>query len=142
MIDFIASEEDIGAILRSDRVNVISDSTYPTEGVPHPRLYGTFPRILEKYVRQDGVLTLPEAVHRMTDAPAQSLRIAGRDASPSAMTPTCSSFDPAAVHEAGDLRRSGTVRAGNARRLCRRTPGDSRRNAHGHRERRRFASLN
>lgn len=47
MIDFIASEEDIGAILRSDRVNVISDSTYPTEGVPHPRLYGTFARILE-----------------------------------------------------------------------------------------------
>ena len=36
MIDFMASEEDIIAILQSDLSNLISDSTYPTEGMPHP----------------------------------------------------------------------------------------------------------
>lgn len=43
MIDFMASEEDITAILQSPLSHLISDATYPTEGMPHPRVYGTFP---------------------------------------------------------------------------------------------------
>lgn len=74
MIDFITAEEDIAAILRATYSNVISDSTYPTAGMPHPRLYGTFARILERYVG-NGTLTLPEAVRKMTLAPAQALRL-------------------------------------------------------------------
>ena len=35
---------------RQPFANVISDSTYPTEGIPHPRLYGTFPRVIQKSV--------------------------------------------------------------------------------------------
>lgn len=45
MIDFMASEEDITAILQSPLSHLISDATYPTEGMPHPRVYGTFPRL-------------------------------------------------------------------------------------------------
>lgn len=70
MVDFITSEEDICTILRDPYSSVISDSVYPTGGVPHPRLYGTFPRVLEKYVREEKVLTLEQAIHKMTALPA------------------------------------------------------------------------
>ena len=56
MIDFMASEEDITAILQSPLSHLISDATYPTEGMPHPRVYGTFPRLLQHFVREKGVL--------------------------------------------------------------------------------------
>ncbi len=69
MIDFIADEADIEAILRAPFSGVISDATYPA-GLPHPRVYGAFPRLLETYVRQRGVLALPEAVHKITRQPA------------------------------------------------------------------------
>jgi N-acyl-D-amino-acid deacylase len=45
---------------------------------PHPRSYGTFPRILGKYVRDEGVLTLEEAVRKMTGLPAERLGLSGR----------------------------------------------------------------
>lgn len=70
MVDFIASEDDICTILKDPYTTIISDSVYPTGGVPHPRLYGTFPRILEKYVRTEHVLTLEQAIHKMTALPA------------------------------------------------------------------------
>mgnify|MGYP000576837450 CR=1 FL=1 len=44
---------------------MISDSTYPA-GLLHPRVYGTYPRLLETYVARKGVLTLPRAVHKIT----------------------------------------------------------------------------
>ena len=78
MIDFITCDEDIGRILRAPFASVISDSLYPTEGLPHPRVYGTFTRILETFVRERHVLTLPEAVQRMTSLPAQALRLQGK----------------------------------------------------------------
>ncbi|NIU84355.1 MAG: amidohydrolase family protein, partial [Candidatus Korarchaeota archaeon] len=47
------------------------------QGKPHPRFYGTFPRVIGHYVRE-GVLTLSEAVRKMTSAPAQRLGIRDR----------------------------------------------------------------
>ncbi len=47
-------------------------------GLPHPRSYGTFPRILAKYVRDDRVLTLEEAVRKMTSWPATRMRLERR----------------------------------------------------------------
>jgi N-acyl-D-amino-acid deacylase len=47
-------------------------------GKPHPRLYGTFPRVLGKYVREEGALTLEQAIRRMTGAPAQLMRLKDR----------------------------------------------------------------
>lgn len=78
MIDFITCEEDILAILRAPFSNVISDATYPSSGLPHPRVRGTFARILEKYVVSDKSLTLEQAVHKMTKAPADALKLAGK----------------------------------------------------------------
>ena len=65
MIDFIAHEDDIADILRAPFSGVISDSTYPA-GLLHPRVYGTYPRLLETYVVRKQVLTLPEVVHKIT----------------------------------------------------------------------------
>ena len=65
MIDFIASEEDIEAILRAPFSGVISDSTYPG-GLLHPRVYGTYPRLLERYVRERRVLPIETAVYKIT----------------------------------------------------------------------------
>lgn len=56
-----------------------SDGLPPgTGGKPHPRLTGTFPRVLGRYVRERGVLPLPEAIRRMTSLPAQCFRIPNR----------------------------------------------------------------
>ena len=101
MIDFIASEEDIARILRDDHASVISDSTYPVEGRRHPRVYGTFARILEKYVAKDGVLTLAQAVRKMTSVPADALGLAGKGRIAPGMDGDLCIFDPGNVREAG-----------------------------------------
>jgi len=49
-----------------------------SEGKPHPRSYGTFPRVLGRYARDEGVLTLPVAVHKMTGMPAARLGLKDR----------------------------------------------------------------
>ena len=101
MIDFITDEADIVRLLHLPYSAVISDSTYPTAGKRHPRVYGTFPRILEKYVRQEGALTLPEAVVSMTAIPAGALRLRGKGRLAAGMDADICVFDPASVHEAG-----------------------------------------
>ena len=66
MIDYISDEEDVKDILRTPFSGVISDATYPSGGRVHPRVYGTFARLIEKYVVQERVLTLEQAVHKVT----------------------------------------------------------------------------
>ncbi len=75
MIDRINCEDDIRMILKDPYSSVISDATYPSLGLPHPRVYATYVRIIEKYVLQDKVLSLPEAIRKITSLPAQSMRI-------------------------------------------------------------------
>ncbi|MGA2664179.1 MAG: D-aminoacylase [Nitrososphaerales archaeon] len=77
-------EEDIQRIMRAEYVMVASDgySTSPSGplavGVAHPRSYGTFPRVLGEYVRHRGVLTLEDAVRKMTLLPAAKFMLRGR----------------------------------------------------------------
>ena len=77
-------EEDIQRIMKAEYVMVASDgySLSPSGpvavGVAHPRSYGTFPRVLGLYVRERGILTLEDAVRKMTFLPAQKFRLAGR----------------------------------------------------------------
>ena len=78
MIDRINSEEDICRILADPFSSVISDGTYPWQGLYHPRVYGTYARLIEKYVMQDQVLTLPQAVRKATALPAQAMGLAGK----------------------------------------------------------------
>ena len=101
MIDYITCEEDLKAILRSDAVSLISDATYPATGKPHPRLYGSFVRLIDRYVNQLHILSLPEAVRKMTLAPAEALGLRQKGRIAVGADADLLIFDPAALHEAG-----------------------------------------
>ena len=78
------SEDDVKAAMRFPWVSVGTDSAAIKpdgelgRGQPHPRSYGTFPRILGRYVREQQVLTLPEAIRKMTSLAASQMKIPER----------------------------------------------------------------
>jgi N-acyl-D-amino-acid deacylase len=74
------SEDDVQAFMRSPFTMVASDGGPRNlgEDIPHPRSYGNNARVLGRYVRELKVLTLPEAIRRMTSLPAQTFRLADR----------------------------------------------------------------
>lgn len=76
MVDFYGLEEHIITFMKREEQNVCTDGLL--SGKPHPRAYGSFPKILGRYVRELGVLTLQEAVHKMTKKAAQSFSIKDR----------------------------------------------------------------
>jgi dihydroorotase/N-acyl-D-amino-acid deacylase len=81
---FGMDERDVVLALRQPWVSVDNDSSGTSpEGIlgeehPHPRAYGTFPRILRKYVREEHALTLPDAIRKFAALPAAQLRLADR----------------------------------------------------------------
>ncbi len=77
MMAFVMCEADVATVLRHPLAMVGSDAI-PSAGNPHPRFYGTFPRILCKYVREEKILTLPEAIRKMSALPAQKLGLKDR----------------------------------------------------------------
>ena len=96
-------EADVRTLLRSPAVLVGSDgrSVAPDsvagQGRPHPRFYGTFPRVLGHYARDLGLLSLPEAVHKMTGAPARILGLADRGLLREGYRADVTVFDPATI---------------------------------------------
>jgi dihydroorotase/N-acyl-D-amino-acid deacylase len=80
------------------------DSATSPEGVlgrdhPHPRAYGTFPRILAKYVREEGKLSLPDAIRKFTALPAQREHLAERGVIKVGMWADLVVFDPGAIRD-------------------------------------------
>ena len=77
---FLMDEADVTAIMKYPFNMIGSDGSITRfeRGIPHPRSYGTFPRVLGKYVREDKSLSLEEAIHKMTALPSQSLRFENR----------------------------------------------------------------
>jgi len=80
MVYHIIDEGDVRRIMQHPQTMIASDGrlTRPGDGVPHPRAYGTFPRVLGEYVRVQHVLTLETAVHKMTGLPAKRLGLTGQ----------------------------------------------------------------
>jgi dihydroorotase/N-acyl-D-amino-acid deacylase len=76
----VLDEADVRRILSHPQVMVASDGrlSRPGDGHPHPRAYGTFPRVLGHYVRDEKVLSLEEGVHKMTGLPAARLGLKDR----------------------------------------------------------------
>ena len=93
------SEDDLVRILVHPATMIASDGEVPTFGraSPHPRSYGTFARVLGVYVRDKRVLTLEEAVRKMTSFPAARLRIVDRGLLRPGMKADVTVFDPATV---------------------------------------------
>ena len=84
MVTFMMNEDNLKRILAHPLLTFGSDGSAIApygvlhKGKPHPRLYGTFPRILGKYVREEKIFTLPRAIQKMTSLPAQKFGFAGR----------------------------------------------------------------
>ncbi len=92
-------EADLVRILKHPATMIASDGEVTTFGVasPHPRSYGTFVRVLGRYVREQRVLTLEEAVRKMTALPAARLRLADRGLLRPGMKADIAVFDPGTV---------------------------------------------
>jgi dihydroorotase/N-acyl-D-amino-acid deacylase len=97
---FGMDEPDVVLALKQPWTSVDNDSqgTSP-EGLlgaehPHPRAYGTFPRILRKYVREEHALTLPDAIRKFTALPAQKMRLTDRGVLKQGMWADLVVFDP------------------------------------------------
>lgn len=77
MILFGMREEDVEKVISHPLVAIGSDGSVGRlgEGRPHPRRYGTFPRVIARYVREKKILSLPEAIRKMTSLPARKLRL-------------------------------------------------------------------
>lgn len=71
------SEEDMRRIL-SHPATMIGSDGLPNDPMPHPRLWGTFPRVLGRYSREEKLFSLPQAIHKMTAMPAQRFGLAER----------------------------------------------------------------
>ncbi|NOZ75394.1 MAG: D-aminoacylase [FCB group bacterium] len=84
VVGFAMSEDNLKKVLAASFVMIGSDGNAVApygvlgSGKPHPRFYGTFPRVLGKYVREEGVLSLEEAIKKMTSMPAEKLGLTDR----------------------------------------------------------------
>lgn len=95
------SEVDVERIMLHPATMIASDGEVPIYGRahPHPRSYGTFARVLGVYVREKHLLTLEDAVRKMTSFPASRLRLGDRGILRPGMKADISIFDPAAVKD-------------------------------------------
>jgi len=101
------SEDDLIVALRHPFTMVGSDGLPPgVGGKPHPRTYGTFPRILARFSRELGILQLAEAVRRMTSLPAATFGLADRGVIAPGMAADIVVFDPARIRDAATFEDS------------------------------------
>ncbi len=115
---FGMSESDVALALKQPWVSVDNDSqgTAP-DGVlgkehPHPRAYGTFPRILRKYVREEKLLTLQEAIRKFSALPAQRMRLTDRGVLKKGMWADVVIFDPDTIQDVATFENPNQLSVG------------------------------
>lgn len=102
---FIMDEPDVALAIRQPWVSICNDSQGSAlDGVlgkehPHPRAFGTFPRILRKYVREEKLLTLEDAIRKFSSLPAQRVRFDDRGVLKAGMWADVVVFDPDTVRD-------------------------------------------
>ena len=110
IVNFNQKEENVELIMRQPWVAVGTDGrVHSPKGIlnrlipaPHPRFYGTFPRVLGRYVREKGVLHLADAVRKMTSLPASTLGLSDRGLLVPGMCADITVFDPETVIDRAD----------------------------------------
>jgi|HubBroStandDraft_5_1064220.scaffolds.fasta_scaffold02497_5 N-acyl-D-amino-acid deacylase len=117
---FGMDEPDVLLALKQPWVSIDNDSqgTSP-DGLlgnehPHPRAYGTFPRILRKYVREENQLTLPDAIRKFTALPAQRMRLTDRGVLKQGMWADVVVFDPATIRDKATFENPNQLSEGMA----------------------------
>ena len=115
---FGMSEPDVVLALKQPWVSIDNDSqgTAP-DGLlgqehPHPRAYGTFPRILRKYVREEHALTLEDAIRKFTSLPAQQMRLADRGLLKQGMSADLVIFDPKTIQDLATFEKPNQLSQG------------------------------
>ncbi len=115
---FGMAEPDVKLALQQPWVSIDNDSqgTAP-DGLlgsehPHPRAYGTFPRILRKYVREEHALTLEDAVRKFTALPAQRMRLTDRGVLKQGMWADIVIFDPAEIRDLATFEQPNQLSQG------------------------------
>jgi N-acyl-D-aspartate/D-glutamate deacylase len=96
---FQIDEADLCRVLAHERSMIGSDGI-AGRGLPHPRLWGTFPRVLARYVRESGLLTLTDAIHKMTGLPASVFGLDGRGLIAVGAAADLVLFDPVTIEDA------------------------------------------
>jgi N-acyl-D-amino-acid deacylase len=100
MVDFYGTEEHVVRLMTHPMQNVCTDGLMGA-GKPHPRVYGAFPRVLGKYVRDEKVMSLPEAIGKMTGKPAEVLGLKDRGLLRPGFAADLVIFDPVSVADKG-----------------------------------------
>lgn len=115
---FGMSEPDVALALQQPWVSICNDSqgTAP-DGLlgkehPHPRAYGTFPRILRKYVRDEKKLTLEDAIRKFTALPAAQMRFTDRGVLKAGMWADLVIFDPEEIHDVATFAEPNQLSVG------------------------------
>jgi len=115
---FIMDEPDVALAIRQPWVSICNDSQGSAlDGVlgkehPHPRAFGTFPRILRKYVREEKLLTLEDAIRKFTSLPAERMRFADRGVLKVGMWADVVVFDPETVRDLATFDRPNQLSEG------------------------------
>jgi N-acyl-D-amino-acid deacylase len=102
---FCISEDDVRTIMRHPLTVIATDGRAVApygilgRGKTHPRYYGTFPRVLGRYVREENLLSLESAIHRMTLMPAERMGLRDRGRIALGMVADLVIFDPAIIRD-------------------------------------------
>ena len=110
-IYFMMDEEDVRRVIRFPSSMIASDGL-PNDAHPHPRLWGTFPRVLGHYSRDVGLITLEDAVHKMSGLPASVFGLTGRSVLAEGNYADIVIFDPKTVGDRADFEHPTRPAAG------------------------------
>ena len=112
IINMSMCQEDIDTVAKLPYSIVISDSIYAETDTPHPRMYGAFPKILREYVKERHILTLEEAIKKMTSMPAKRMKILDRGVLKAGMYADLNIFDPGKFRDCATFQNPAVLACG------------------------------